>query len=115
MCKMMIFDPTKCPVQDFLDLIFNDTPFIGFEDLQTQFSLLASALNILVDVKNEAVQLYTSKILEIFLNLVDRHQLGAEEHIQKAKNLIGAIKEANPEEFNAMALKYESAVAQMFP
>ncbi|EDV34939.1 uncharacterized protein Dana_GF22457 [Drosophila ananassae] len=115
MCKMMIFDQNKCPVQDFLDLIFNDNPFLALEDLQAQFSLFVSALNILIDVKNEAVQLFISEILEMFLNLVDRDQLGTEENLQKAKNLVGAIKEAHPEEFNAVALKCESAVAQLFP
>ncbi|KAH8335157.1 hypothetical protein KR074_004098, partial [Drosophila pseudoananassae] len=93
MCKMIIFDQNKCPVGDFLELIFKDTPFIVGAHLPQHVALLASALNILVDCKNEAVQLYTSKTLDMFLELLDKNRLGTEGNQQKAKNLIAAIKQ----------------------
>ncbi|XP_017096920.2 uncharacterized protein [Drosophila bipectinata] len=116
MCKMIIFDHNKCPVGDFLDLIFNHPTFIVGADLQGHdVVLLASALLILVDNQNEVFHPYTTKILEMFFKLLMKNQLDNEDKLQKAKNLITAIKQSRPEDFNAVALKYESVVAQLFP
>ncbi|KAH8246442.1 hypothetical protein KR026_011847, partial [Drosophila bipectinata] len=94
MCKMIIFDHNKCPVGDFLDLFFNHPTFIVGADLQGHdVVLLASALLILVDNQNEVVHPYTIKILEMFFKLLDKNQLDNEDKLQKAKNLIAAIKQ----------------------